>query len=155
MFRITCYLTCTLIICSLFGCAMCCGPYDDDYNLFGGSYQRVDAAHGRVGSALSDPYYQGGGPSADSNLAPETPRRIPSNSGDGSGGTDETGSNSGEDKTDQEIRDQIEKLRREMELDGKTPELPSPNKSPSPDTSSPETAQGWQNRLRQSRGQWR
>jgi len=58
---------------SLFGCSMCCGPYDYDYPTFGGKHQRVNSNWGRVGSIFSDPLASSSGPSADSNLeaAPE------------------------------------------------------------------------------------
>lgn len=34
------------------GCAMCCAPYDDAYNAYGGRWQRGDMYQGRVGSAF-------------------------------------------------------------------------------------------------------
>lgn len=51
------------------GCAICCGPYDYNYPAFGGTVQRSDPVHGRVGSIYSDPG-PFGGPSSDSNLKP-------------------------------------------------------------------------------------
>ena len=49
------------------GCSMCCGPFDYHYPVFGGTVQRSDPVHGRVGSVYSDPG-PFGGPPADSNL---------------------------------------------------------------------------------------
>lgn len=37
------------------GCAICCAPDDYTYATYGGKYQRVDPAYGRVGSIFSDP----------------------------------------------------------------------------------------------------
>jgi len=60
---------------------MCCGPFDYDYPTFGGKHQRVDRAHGRVGSILSDPITSLQGPSADSNLT-EPPQPEPKSDDD-------------------------------------------------------------------------
>lgn len=51
------WLVCLLLLgCSLFsGCAMCCGTYDEAYAGSGGTWQRSDLFHGRVGSLFSDP----------------------------------------------------------------------------------------------------
>ncbi len=60
-------------VCSMMGCAMCCGPYDYDYPNFGGKHERMDRTWGRVGSIFSDPMANPAGESADSNLKdPET-----------------------------------------------------------------------------------
>lgn len=32
------------------GCAICCSPYDDEYNCYGGVMDRADRVNGRVGS---------------------------------------------------------------------------------------------------------
>lgn len=32
------------------GCAICCAPFDADYNCYGGIWDRADRANGRVGS---------------------------------------------------------------------------------------------------------
>lgn len=34
------------------GCAICPNPYDNDYNAFGGTYDRADRARSRAGSAF-------------------------------------------------------------------------------------------------------
>jgi hypothetical protein len=42
-----------LLICLLMpltGCTLCASPYDCDYGLFGGSWERHEPSHGRVGS---------------------------------------------------------------------------------------------------------
>ena len=36
MYRFACYLTLAISITVMFGCSYCCGPYDDDFNSFGG-----------------------------------------------------------------------------------------------------------------------
>jgi hypothetical protein len=36
------------------GCAMACGPFDYEYNCYGGTFDRVDRVNGRAGS-LSAP----------------------------------------------------------------------------------------------------
>ncbi len=51
------------------GCSTCCSPYDNDYPVFGGRFQRSDPANGRVGSMFTDPNFSKG-QSADSNLKP-------------------------------------------------------------------------------------
>ena len=119
MYRFACYLTLTAMIAVLFGCSMCCGPYDDDYNVFGGPLQRANPSHGRVGSALSDPYFSGYGPSSDSNLAPET---------SDSSGSDRKQLDFGSDTKQDDDRDyqkELEELRKELDLDAPE-ELPSP-----------------------------
>ena len=50
------------------GCAMCNDCLDEEYGFFGGSWQRGDMAHGRVGSA----FYEAGG----TVLAPDEPEVI-------------------------------------------------------------------------------
>lgn len=65
------------VIASGMGCAMCCGPYDDHYPVFGGRIQRADPVHGRVGSVFSDPNLAGAGPLADSNLDVVERRLLP------------------------------------------------------------------------------
>ena len=50
------------------GCSMCGGPFDFDYPVYGGKFERVDSSHGRVGSIFSDPKSSSGGLSPDSNL---------------------------------------------------------------------------------------
>jgi hypothetical protein len=35
------------------GCTICCAPFDDDYGCYGGILDRVDRAHGRVGSKFA------------------------------------------------------------------------------------------------------
>jgi len=57
----------TLSVGSL-GCSMCCGPFDYDYPVYGGKFERVDSSYGRVGSIFSDPNAPDDGPSPDSNL---------------------------------------------------------------------------------------
>ena len=45
--------TVLLLCCPLLaGCAMCCSEDDYNYSAFGGSWQRSDMSHGRVGSAF-------------------------------------------------------------------------------------------------------
>jgi hypothetical protein len=56
------------ILAAMTGCSMCCGPHDFDYPTFGGKYERMDRAYGRVGSILSDPNAQFGVP-ADSAIS--------------------------------------------------------------------------------------
>ena len=34
------------------GCAMCTTPHDHDYPTYGGSWERIDRTHGRVGSVF-------------------------------------------------------------------------------------------------------
>lgn len=139
MSRLSCYLLCTTIISSLMGCAMCCGPYDDDYNVFGGKYQRADPAHGRVGSRLSDPYHQPTGPAANSNLALETPLRI---IGDDEGlSPDER----------EQRRIEMENMRRDLDINGN--ELPEPNSRSNADGN--DTAGGRPNPLRSRSGRRR
>ncbi len=65
-----------IVCCGLTGCSMCCGPYDFHYPTFGGKHQRVDPAHGRVGSVFSDPNVMIG-PSSDSNLEPHPAIEAP------------------------------------------------------------------------------
>ena len=36
------------------GCAMCCGVDDYNYSAYGGTWQRGDMSHGRVGSVFAD-----------------------------------------------------------------------------------------------------
>jgi hypothetical protein len=43
---------------ALSGCAMCDNAWDDAYNAYGGTVERQDRFHGRVGSVLSDPQMQ-------------------------------------------------------------------------------------------------
>ena len=43
-----------LMTVSLAGCTLCASPYDCDYGLYGGSWQRHDQANGRVGSAFNN-----------------------------------------------------------------------------------------------------
>ncbi len=43
---------------ALSGCAMCDNAWDDAYNAYGGTLERQDQFHGRVGSVLSDPQMQ-------------------------------------------------------------------------------------------------
>jgi len=57
----------TLSVGSL-GCSMCCGPFDYDYPVYGGKFERVNSSYGRVGSIFSDPNAPDDGPSPDSNL---------------------------------------------------------------------------------------
>ena len=57
----------TLSVGSL-GCSMCCGPFDYDYPVYGGKFERVDSRYGRVGSIFSDPNAPDDGPGPDSNL---------------------------------------------------------------------------------------
>ena len=40
-------------VSSTMGCAMCSNPYDCFYGAYGGTWQREDMTHGRVGSAFS------------------------------------------------------------------------------------------------------
>lgn len=57
-----------VVVASATGCAMCCSPYDDAYNAYGGKWQRADMYNGRVGSAFhpaqggvgGDVVYEGG-----------------------------------------------------------------------------------------------
>ena len=126
MFRFAYYLTLTAMIAGIFGCSMCCGPYDDDYNVFGGPLQRADQKHGRVGSSLSDPYFSGYGPSADSNLDPETPQRFPE-----ARELDFDDDRELDDKRD--YQKELEELRKELKLD-KPNELPSPKPAEDSDT---------------------
>lgn len=62
-------LALVLSVVALCGCSSCCSPYDDDYPVFGGLFQRSDPANGRVGSMFTDPNFSKG-PNADSNLKP-------------------------------------------------------------------------------------
>ncbi len=126
MYRFACYLTLTATVAVLFGCSMCCGPYDNDYNVFGGPFQRANQQHGRVGSSLSDPYFSGYGPSADSNLAPETPQRAPNELDDPRRDLDD-------EDDDRDFQKELEELRREMNLD-RPDELPSPKPDEDVDT---------------------
>ena len=65
-----CIALATATLCvSLFGCSMCCGPYDYDYPTYGGKIQRTDPAYGRVGSIFSDPATVVRGPNAQDALA--------------------------------------------------------------------------------------
>lgn len=149
MCRFVYYGTFATVMSMLLGCAMCCGPHDDHYSLYGGKFQRVDPAHGRVGSILSDPAYMGGGPSADSNLAPETPSRTrePIDGRD-------VDVDSGESNRSDEILEEMERLRRELQME-EGGELPNP-RTPQPDAGNDrETSRGWQNRLRGRSRQWR
>ena len=57
----------TLSVGSL-GCSMCCGPFDYDYPVYGGKFERVDSSDGRVGSVFSDPNASSDGENPDSNL---------------------------------------------------------------------------------------
>jgi hypothetical protein len=68
MNRVTQLILGAIAIASFSGCAICCGPYLDQYPTFGGKVQRTDPVWGRVGSIYSDPYTAGTGPLADSNL---------------------------------------------------------------------------------------
>lgn len=43
-----------LLVAGLSGCTLCASPYDCDYGLYGGSWQRHDPAQGRVGSAFNN-----------------------------------------------------------------------------------------------------
>ena len=71
-----CIALATATLCvSLFGCSMCCGPYDYDYPTYGGKIQRTDPAYGRVGSIFSDPATVVRGPNADSNLSEPDPEQ--------------------------------------------------------------------------------
>ena len=152
MCRLTYFGILSLALSMLLGCAMCCGPYDDHYHLYGGKFQRVDPINGRVGSILSDPAYRGGGPSADSNLAPETPLRAP----EPIDPDDDRDIDIGDDdqQTEEEIRREMERLRKELQLDRDVDELPGP--TPQPDLGDDrETSRGWQNRLRGRNRQWR
>jgi hypothetical protein len=38
----------------LAGCTLCASPYDYDYGLFGGSWQRYEPSQGRVGSRFNN-----------------------------------------------------------------------------------------------------
>lgn len=143
MCRLTYYGTFALVMSMLLGCAMCCGPFDDDYNAFGGRFQRVDRKHGSVGSILSDPAYMGGGAGADSNLSTRA------------AGESDFSDEAFEGATEEEIRDQIERGRRELDLEGNENELPNP-RTPQPAAGDDrETSRGWQNRLRGRSRQWR
>lgn len=57
-----------MAIVGMVGCSMCCAPNDYDYPNYGGKYERVNPAYGRVGSIFSDPNAGALGPSSDSNL---------------------------------------------------------------------------------------
>jgi hypothetical protein len=108
-------------VCSLMGCAMCCGPYDYDYPNFGGKHQRSDRSYGRVGSIFSDPMASPMGGSADSNLkAPEPRKRGESNPED----TDEA----------QELRDKIKQELEEKDPDDSDPKSIETQVRPDPDT---------------------
>lgn len=140
MSRLTCFGICTVVISMLMGCAMCCGPHDDDFNVYGGKFHRVNPAQGRVGSLLSDPAYQGGGPSSGSNLSDLKPVQSLDPPTEG--------------RSEEEIREEMQRLREELQLDGpQQNELPRP--TPQPDVDDRETARGWQNRLRSRNRQWR
>ena len=56
-------------VCSTMGCAMCSNPYDCFYGAYGGTIQREDMTHGRVGSAFS--------PAGSRVLEMETPAPAP------------------------------------------------------------------------------
>ena len=130
MYRSACYLTLTVMIAILFGCSMCCGPYDDDYNVFGGPLQRANPKHGRVGSQFSDPYFSGYGPSSDSNLDPITPRR---GSDSGSGSRDPDFDRDVEPDDNRDYQKELEELRKELKLD-QPEELPKPRATDDADT---------------------
>lgn len=53
MFKSTAF--CLLVTLSAFtsGCAICCSPFDEAYSAYGGSWERHDMYHGRVGSAFA------------------------------------------------------------------------------------------------------
>ena len=51
-----------LVLATTVGCAICCSPEDYTYSTFGGKYERVDPAYGRVGSIYSDPNAHWGTP---------------------------------------------------------------------------------------------
>ena len=44
------------------GCSICCAPYINHYESWGGVRERVDPVYGRVGSIFSDPTEPGGVP---------------------------------------------------------------------------------------------
>lgn len=51
-----------LVISGMLGCATCCSPDLYNYPTYGGRYERVDRAYGRVGSIFSDPNALSGSP---------------------------------------------------------------------------------------------
>lgn len=143
MCRLAYFGTFGLVMSMLLGCAMCCGPFDDDYGQFGGRFHRVDRKHGRVGSILSDPAYMGGGAGADSNL---TNRAA---------GETDFPEDDFEGMTEEELREQLDRTRQELDLEGNGNELPN-SSNPQPYVGDDrETSRGWQNRLRGRSRQWR
>jgi len=53
MLRLTTLMTLAAVCLFSSGCAMCCAPYDYDYNAFGGRWERHDMLYGRAGSAFA------------------------------------------------------------------------------------------------------
>ena len=47
--KLSSLLLLTFVILS-HGCAVSCAPFDEEYNCFGGIWDRADRVHGRVGS---------------------------------------------------------------------------------------------------------
>ena len=52
MKRVTSLILLSLLAFSS-GCAMCCHPFDCDYNCYGGRYERIDRSFGRSGSKFA------------------------------------------------------------------------------------------------------
>ena len=114
-------------IISMSGCSICCGPYDRDYPVYGGRFERTDPSHGRIGSVFSDPYVVIG-ESADSNLTPH------------------------EQDTEREDGEFFSYPEDETPYNDET--LPNPNTTPEPED--PETAlRNWRGRQLRNADTWR
>ncbi len=155
MYRLLSYAACAVTCISLLGCAMCCGPYDDHYNVYGGKFQRVDPAQGRVGSVLSDPAFMGSGPAADSNLDMElAPSR--STADPESTGAEDPDPSVNTDEDTESIREELQRIREEMNLrgGGNNETLPAPNR-PQPDQNNNAGPRDTNNQLRPASSRWR
>jgi hypothetical protein len=53
-------LTLASLLVPVSGCAICCAPFDYEYNAFGGRWDRADRCYGRVGSAFAPAEMPGG-----------------------------------------------------------------------------------------------
>lgn len=146
----------TLICVSMFGCSMCCGPYDFDYPTFGGKYQRTNPSYGRVGSVFSDPNANAYGPSADSNLSVSGLQREAPDPLDDEEPQDpdllDDPDMSEPDELDSGFDESIDDLERELDELDKPSTLPEPNVEPDAD----ETTASRMNRKRPTRSSaWR
>ena len=129
-----------VILTTLGGCSMCCGPYDYDYPTFGGKHERVDRTYGRVGSVFSDPQAGYGGDPADSNRELSEPLSNPKTEKTGDGETD-----ADIEAFKKELESISPKPKSDLNLDNELEELPEP-----PNATKGPTAQ----RMPRSRSQW-